>query len=298
MGPDAMILVFWMLSFKPTFPFSSFTFIKRLFSSSSLSAKGCCHLRIWGYWYFSQKSWFQLVIHPAQHFAHKLNYHSDNTPWCIPFPIWTSQLLHLRFFFFLTQIHISHETGQIVWNSHLLKNFPQFVVIHTVKGFHVVNGAEGDAFLEFPCFLYDLTNVGNLISGSFAFFKPRLYIWKFSVHILGSKSNLNDFEHNLTNMQNEHNRLLVWIFFGIALLWDWNETDLFQSCGHCRVFQIRWHIESCTLTALSFRFLNSIAGTPSSPLALFIIMLPKAHLTSYSRVSGSRWMTTALWLSG
>ena len=82
-------------------------------------------------------------------------------------------------------------------------------MIHTVKGFHVVNEAEGDAFLEFPCFLYDLTNVGNLISCSFAFFKPRLYIWKFYVHILGSKSSLNDFEHNLTNMQNEHNRLLV-----------------------------------------------------------------------------------------
>ena len=69
MGPDAMIFVFWMLSFKPTFSLSSFTFLKRLFSSSSLSAIGWCHLHIWGYWYFSQKSWFQLVLLPAQRFS-------------------------------------------------------------------------------------------------------------------------------------------------------------------------------------------------------------------------------------
>ena len=69
MVPDAMILVFWMLSFKSAFSLSSFTFVKRLFSSSSLSAFGWYHLHIWGYWYFSQQSWFQLVIHPAQHFA-------------------------------------------------------------------------------------------------------------------------------------------------------------------------------------------------------------------------------------
>ena len=66
MGLDAMILVFWMLSFKPNFSLSSFTFIERLFSSSSLSAIVWCHLHIWGYWYFSQQSWFQLVLHPAQ----------------------------------------------------------------------------------------------------------------------------------------------------------------------------------------------------------------------------------------
>ena len=73
MGPDALILVFWMLSFQPTFSLSSFTFIKELFSSSLLSAVRwhafCCHLHIWGYWYFSPQSWFQLVLHPAWHFA-------------------------------------------------------------------------------------------------------------------------------------------------------------------------------------------------------------------------------------
>ena len=87
----------------------------------------------------------------------------------------------------------------MVWYSHLLKNFPQFVVIHTVKVFRAVHEAEVDVFLEFPCFLYDPTKVGNLISGSSAFSKPSLYIWKFLVHIL-LKSNVKDFEHNLARM--------------------------------------------------------------------------------------------------
>ena len=72
----------------------------------------------------------------------------------------------------------------MVWYSHLFKNFPRFVVIHTLKGFGVVNEAEGDVFLEFPCFLYDSTNIGNLISGSSAFSKPSLYIWKFLAYVL------------------------------------------------------------------------------------------------------------------
>ena len=79
------------------------------------------------------------------------------------------------------------------------KNFPQFVVIHTVKGFSIVNEAEVDIFLEFPCFLCDSTNVGNLISGSSAFSKLSLYIWNFSVHIL-LKPSLEDFEHCIASM--------------------------------------------------------------------------------------------------
>ena len=86
----------------------------------------------------------------------------------------------------------------MVWYFRLLKNFPQFVVIHTIKGFNVVNEAEAEAdvFLELSCFFYDPTGVGNLISGSSAFSKSSLYIWKFSIHIL-LKSSLKDFEHNL-----------------------------------------------------------------------------------------------------
>ena len=82
-------------------------------------------------------------------------------------------------------------------------------------------------------------------------------------------------------------------FFGIGL-----KTDLFQSCGHCWVFQICWHIECSTFTASSFRIWNSSTGIPSPPLALFIVMLCKAHLTSHSRMSGSRSVITPSWLSG
>ena len=85
---------------------------------------------------------------------------------------------------FLTCTQVSQETGKAILYFHLLKNFPQFVEINTVKGFHKVSEAEVDVFLEFPCFLYDPVNIGNLISGSSASLKPSLYIWKFSVHVL------------------------------------------------------------------------------------------------------------------
>ena len=96
-------------------------------------------------------------------------------------------------------------------------------MIHTVKGFNVVNEAEVNVFMEFSFFLYDPTNVGNLISDSSAFSKPSLYIWKFLVQIL-LKPSLKDFEHNLTSMWNECNCMVVWTFLGIALIWDWNEN--------------------------------------------------------------------------
>ena len=119
---------------------------------------------------------------------------------------------------FLTCIQISQ-----VWYSHLLKNFPQFIVIHTVKGFNIAKEAKVDVFLEFLWFLYDSKNVGILISSSSVFSKSSLYIWKFLVHIL-LKPNLKDFEHYLARMWNEPNCAVVWTFFGIAFLWDWNEN--------------------------------------------------------------------------
>ena len=82
-------------------------------------------------------------------------------------------------------------------------------------------------------------------------------------------------------------------FFGIGM-----KTDLFQSSGHCWVFQVCRHIEYITFTASSFGIWNSSTGIPSPPLVLFIVMLPKAHLTSHSRMSGSRWVITPSWLSG
>ena len=101
-----------------------------------------------------------------------------------------------------------------------------YVVIHIVKGFRVVNEAEVDIFLEFPCSFYDPTDIGNLTFGSSAFSKSSLYIWKFLVHILLKRS-LKDFEHYLPSMWNECNCEVVWTFFVIALLWDWNENGPF-----------------------------------------------------------------------
>ena len=99
----------------------------------------------------------------------------------------------------LTCIQISHEADQVIWYSHLLKNFSQFVLIHIVKGFGVVNNSGGYVFLEFSCFFYYPAGVGNLISGSSAFPKSSLNIWKFSNHVL-LKPSLENFEHYFANV--------------------------------------------------------------------------------------------------
>ena len=146
---------------------------------------------------------------------------------------------------FLTYIQISQETGQVVCYSHLFKNFPQFVVIHTVKGFGIVNKAEvaccspwgfkeldrtewlnwtdWDVLLSLSCFFDGPMDVGNLISGSSAFSKSSLNIWKFSDHML-LKSGLENFQHYFASMWNECNYSAVRAFFGTAFLWDWNEN--------------------------------------------------------------------------
>ena len=110
-----------------------------------------------------------------------------------------------------------------IWYSHRLKNFPWLVVIHTVKSFGVVNKAEVDLFLELSYFFDVPTDVGSLISGSSAFSKSSLNIWKFSVHIL-LKPSLENFHHYFANVWDECNCAVVWTLFGIALLWDWNEN--------------------------------------------------------------------------
>ena len=123
---------------------------------------------------------------------------------------------------FLTDIQVSQETGKMVWYSHLFKSFPQFVMIHTVKGFSIVNETEVGVFLEFPYFLCDSVNVGNLLSGSSAFSKCSLDIRKFLIHVM-LKPSLKDFEHNLTSMGDEHNCLLVRTFFSTTHLGNWDE---------------------------------------------------------------------------
>ena len=128
---------------------------------------------------------------------------------------------------FLTCRQISQEAGWVVWYSYLFRNFPQFIVIHTVKGFGVVNKAEVDVFLEFSCFFNDPTDVSNLISCSSAFSKSSLNIWKFSVHLL-LKPGFENFEHYFTSVWNECSLVVVWAFFGIAFLWDWDENRTFS----------------------------------------------------------------------
>ena len=124
---------------------------------------------------------------------------------------------------FLICIQISQAAGQVIWYSHLFQNFPQFVVIHTVKGFGIVNKAEIDVFLKPSCFFNDPTNDGNLISSSSAFSKTSLNLWKFTVHVL-LKPGFENFEHYFTSMWDECNCVVFWTFFGIAFLWDWNEN--------------------------------------------------------------------------
>ena len=148
-------------------------------------------------------------------------------------------------------------------------------------------------FLWNSYFFNDPTDVGNLISGSSAFSKSSLNIRNFMVHIL-LKPGLENFEHYFASVCN---CVVVWTFFGITFLWDWNENWLFQSCGHCWVFQICWHVEGSTFIASSFRIWRSSAGIPSPPLALLIVVLPNTHLSSHSRISGSTWVITPPWLS-
>ena len=144
-----------------------------------------------------------------------------------------------------------------------------------------------DVFLELSCFFHDPADVGNLISGSSAFSKTSLNIREFTVHVL-LKPGLENFEHYFTSVWDECNCAVVWAFSGIAFLWDWNENWLFHSSDTCWAFQICWHIECNTFTALSFRIWNISTRILSPPLALFIVMFPKAHLTSHSRMSASR----------
>ena len=151
-------------------------------------------------------------------------------------------------------------------------------MIHTVKGFSIVNETEVNIFLEFPCFFYDLAHVGNLISA--------FRIWKFSVHILLNPS-LKDFEHNLASMWNVCNCMVIWTSLGIALLWNWNENWPspvlwpLLSFPNLLAYWVQ-HFHSIIFQDLN----NSSTGIPSPPLTLFIVVLSKAHLTSHSRMSG------------
>ena len=124
---------------------------------------------------------------------------------------------------FLTCIYVSQEASQVVCYSHLFQNFPQFITVHTNKGFGIVNKAEIDVFPELSCFFKDPADVGSLISDFSAFSKASLNIWKFMVHVL-LKPCLENFEHYFPSVWDECNCVVVWTFFGIAVLWGWNEN--------------------------------------------------------------------------
>ena len=156
-------------------------------------------------------------------------------------------------------------------------------MIHTVKGFGVVKEAEVDVFLELSHFFSDPTDVGNLISVPLPFLNPSgtsgnsqfMYCWSLAWRILSIT--LLACEMSAIVWEFEHSLALP--FFGIGM-----KTDHFQSCGHCWVFQICWLIDCSTSTASHFRIWNSSTGIPSPPLALFVVMLPKAYLTLHSRI--------------
>ena len=113
---------------------------------------------------------------------------------------------------FLTCIQVYQEADQVVWYSHHFQNFPQFIMIHTVKGFGIVNKAEIDVLMEISCFFHDPMDVGNLVSGSSAFSKNYLNIRNFTVHVL-LKAGLENFEHHFTSMWDECNCVVVLAFF-------------------------------------------------------------------------------------
>ena len=192
-----MILVFWTLSFKPAFLLSSFTLFKRLFSFSPLSAVrvvSSAYLRLL---IFLLVNLLPVCASSSQAFhmmysACKLNKQGDNIQaWCTPFLILNQSVVPCP-----VLIVASCPAHSILRRC---KNFPQFVVIHMVTGFSLFNGAEVDAFLEFPCCFSDSVTIANLISGSSAFSKSSLYLWKFLVFIL-LKPGFKDFEYYLASI--------------------------------------------------------------------------------------------------
>ena len=140
---------------------------------------------------------------------------------------------------------MSQDAGKVVWYSHFFKNFPQFVVIQTVKGFSILNEAEVGIFLEFSCFFYGTMDVGNLISSSSAFSKLSLNIWKLVWVLL--KPSLGSFDHYFASVWDECNCGIVWSFFlhclSLGLGWP------FPVLWPLLRFHICWHIECSTLTA-------------------------------------------------
>ena len=157
--------------------------------------------------------------------AYKLNKQGDNIqPWCIPFPIWNQSVVPCPVLTGASWPAYRFLKRQVKWSGIPISwRIYQFIVMHRVKGFGIVNRAEIDVSLELFCFFDDPSNVGNLSSGSFVFSKTSLNTWKFTVHIL-LKPGLENFEYYFTSVWGECNCVIVWAFFGITFLWDWDEN--------------------------------------------------------------------------
>ena len=157
--------------------------------------------------------------------AYELNKQGDNVQtWHTPFLIWNQSIVPCLVLIVAFWPTYRFLRRQVRWSDIpvFLRIF-QFVVIHVVQGFRAVNEAEVGVFLEFSCLFCDPTDVGNLISGPSAFSKTSLNIWKITVHVL-LKLGLKNFEHYFTSMWDKCKCAVVWSFFGIAFLWDWNEN--------------------------------------------------------------------------
>ena len=178
----------------------------------------------------------------------------------------------------------------MVQYSHLLKNFPHYIVIHTVKGFGIVNKTDIYVFLGLSWFFHDPLDVGSLISGSSAFTKTTLNIWKFTVYVL-LKPGWRNFDHYFNSVWDECNYAVAWTFFGIAFLWDWNENWPFPD-RPLLTFPNMLHIVCSASTASSCRIWNSSTAIISPSLALLVVMLCKVNVTLHTGMSGSRWVIT------
>ena len=164
----------------------------------------------------------------------------------------------------LTCIQISQEAGQVVWYSHLFQNFPQFMEIHTVKGFSIVNKAQIDVFLELSCFFHNSADVGNLISGSSAFSKTSLNIRKFSVHVL-LKPGLKNFEHyfpSVWGVQLCGSLSILWHCLSLGLEWKLTFSSPVATAEFSKLAGIlsaalsQHHLSGFEIAPLEFRHLQ------------------------------------------
>ena len=167
--------------------------------------------------------------------------------------------------YLLTCLQISQETGKVFWYSDLLKNFPQFVVIHTVQGFGIVNKVEVDIFLELSCFFDDPMDVGNLISDSSAFSKSSLNIWNFTVHVL-LKPGLENFQHYFASMWDECNWAVVLniLYHCLSLGLEWKLTfsspvaaaEFSRFAGVLGAALSQHHLSGFEIAQLEFHYLH------------------------------------------